>query len=319
VGDKGITPARVILDEASAKGKKTRQQREEWLEQQKDFRNPTSINTGGPLGILWRTRFAQEFWCRLHELEWFAKVREVVWDQSDRLGRPLLTLLYLAPDRQKLNGWLDGISLTGLGLAATMLWRGAANVPLLLGLYLCQRSLMAVGGTWYGYGWEPQLAECGFHAMFLVPLWSLNSFDMAVPHVVIWALRWYLFRIMIGAGLIKLKSGDPKWKLRNLSAMEVFYETQPVPNPFTRTFHSAPKLWHKLEVLSNHFVELVAPWLLILPGIGRSWRIIGGLIQLSFQCILISSGNLRYVSSNAKYQHHSASRVALLIERLLFY
>eukprot|EP00978_Attheya_sp_CCMP212_P023621 scaffold72706_cov52-Attheya_sp.AAC.8 len=227
VGDKGITPARVILDEASAKGKSTRQQRDDWLEQRKDFRNPTSVNTGGPLGILWRTRFVQQFWWRLHELEWFAKIREVVWDRSDRFGRPLLTLLCLAPDRQKLNGWLDGISLTGLGLAATMLWRGAANVPLLLGLYLCQRSLMAVGGTWYGYGWEPQLSECGFHAMFLVPLWSLNSFDTAVPHVVIWALRWFLFRIMIGAGLIKLKSGDPKWKLRNLSAMNYFYETQP--------------------------------------------------------------------------------------------
>ena len=101
---------------------------------------------------------------------------------------------------------------------------------------------------------------------------------------------------MIGAGLIKLKSGDPKWKLRGpkrLSTMDYFYATQPVPNPLTRYFHKMPKAWHRFEVLVNHFVELVAPWLLILPGIGRNWRIAGGVIQLAFQSVLITSGNLR--------------------------
>ena len=78
---------------------------------------------------------------------------------------------------------------------------------------------MAVGGPWYGYGWEPQLAELTFHAMFLVPLWSLEPFFGAgvvgggafpVPAPVIAAVRWYLFKIMLGAGLIKLKSSDRK-------------------------------------------------------------------------------------------------------------
>ena len=100
---------------------------------------------------------------------------------------------------------------------------------------------------------------------------------------------------MIGAGLIKLRSGDKKWKMNNLSAMNYFYETQPVPNPLTKHFHMAPKAWHKFEVLSNHFVELVAPWLLIMPWLGRKWTICGGVIQLIFQSILISSGNLRCV------------------------
>ena len=101
---------------------------------------------------------------------------------------------------------------------------------------------------------------------------------------------------MIGAGLIKLRSGDFKWKFRGpakLSVMDYFYETQPVPNPNSRFFHKMPKIWHKFEVLMNHFVELVAPWLLILPFIGRRLRIAGGLLQLVFQSILILSGNLR--------------------------
>ena len=103
----------------------------------------------------------------------------------------------------------------------------------------------------------------------------------------------------MGAGLIKLRSGDQKWKFRGerrLSTMDYFYETQPVPNPLTRYFHKMPKPWHRFEVLTNHFVELVAPWLLILPGISREWRIAGGLIQLVFQSVLITSGNLSFLN-----------------------
>ncbi len=120
-------------------------------------------------------------------------------------------------------------------------------------------------------------------------------------------MRWFLFRIMMGAGLIKLRSGDPKWKLKNLSAMDYFYETQPVPNPFTKFFHMAPKWWHKFEVLSNHFIELVAPWILIMPFLGRKWTIAGGFIQILFQFILIASGNLRYVLSLFVVLHHEPS------------
>jgi len=101
----------------------------------------------------------------------------------------------------------------------------------------------------------------------------------------------------MGAGLIKIKSGDPKWKLRDLSAMDYFYETQPVPNPFSRYFHWMPKWWHKGEVLMNHFVELIAPWLLLLPfGLLTNWRRAGGIIQLAFQAILILSGNLSFLN-----------------------
>src|SRR5210317_1483129 len=91
---------------------------------------------------------------------------------------------------------------------------------------------MSVGGVFYGYGWEPQLAELTFHAMFLVPLLSMNPFFGSkggiypVPSLIIWAIRFYLFKIMLGAGLIKVKSSDAKWKPGNLSAMKYFYETQ---------------------------------------------------------------------------------------------
>jgi hypothetical protein len=76
--------------------------------------------------------------------------------------------------------------------------------------------------------------------------------------------------------------------------MDYFYETQPVPNPVTRYFHWMPKWWHKFEVLTNHFVELVAPWMLLSPL--ASLRRAGGLFQMIFQVVLISSGNLSFLN-----------------------
>ena len=158
--------------------------------------------------------------------------RDKFWYRTDRADRPLPCLLWLAKDRTNLNPWLDGLANGGLMLSAIMLATGSANAFLLFALYIIQRSFMSVGGVFYGYGWEPQLAEITFHAMFLVPLLSMNPFFGSkgglypVPSLVIWAIRFYLFKIMLGAGLIKVKSSDAKWKPGNLSAMKYFYETQ---------------------------------------------------------------------------------------------
>ena len=108
-------------------------------------------------------------------------------------------------------------------------------------------------------------------------------------------MRYFLFRIMIGAGLIKLKSGDSKWKYPNFSAMDYFYETQPVPNPLTRYFHFMPRKWHRFEVLTNHFIEMIVPFGMILP-IGRNVKIYSGFLQILFQMVLITSGNLSFLN-----------------------
>lgn len=295
IGDNGLTPAQHPLDSAEKRGRLKRQRREEWMRNKKKYKYnsvPRSV-----LGALKSLKLVRSVGDALNNSTWFARMREVLSDRSDANGYPLVTLLWFAKDRQNLNRWLDGIAISGLAMASVVFLLGAANLPLLLGLWLCQRSIMAVGGPFYGYFWEPILAEMGFHALFMVPLLSLNPVPshLPVPLVVVWAMRWFLFRIIMGAGLIKIR-GDRKWK--DLTAMNYFYETQPVPHPLSRYLHWAPNWWHKWEVLTNHFVELVAPWLLILPGLSRKWRIAGGIIQVLFQMALISSGNLRYVSWN---------------------
>lgn len=269
IGDHGITPARRVLDSAQRRGKHKRRERQEWLEQ---------------------FHHALPRWKRLlYHDKVYQNVREKLWDRADRLGRPVTTVLWLCKDRSHLNPWLNNIALVGMTFSLYILFKGAANVPLLLTCWICQRSLMAVGGCWYGYGWEPQLAELGFHALFLVPFLSLSStYSTPPPLLVIYSIRWYLFKIMMGAGLIKLKSGDWKWK--DLSAMDSFYETQPVPNPLSKYFHLYSN--HKLEVLVNHVVEVICPFLLLVPQTTRA----GGLIQIAFQVLLILSGNLSFLN-----------------------
>src|SRR5262249_3572575 len=102
--------------------------------------------------------------------------------------------------------------------------------------------------------------------------------------------RWLIFRIMFGAGLIKLR-GDPCW--RDLTCLYYHYETQPIPNPLSWWLHFRAHWFHQFGVLWNHFIELIVPWF----GFGpRVVRHIVGVLLVSFQMILIVSGNLSFLN-----------------------
>lgn len=170
---------------------------------------------------------------------------------------------------------LSGFSEMG-GLIFSMI-----NWFLLWSIYL---SFVNIGQIFYGYGWEILLLESGFLAIFL------GSADIDPSIWMIWLYRWVLFRVMFGAGLIKLR-GDLCWK--NLTTMFFHYETQPLPGPLSRFFHRLPRFIHKLSVLFTHFIELVVPFFVLFPGqIGG----VAGLLMLLFQGLLILSGNLSWLN-----------------------
>jgi hypothetical protein len=102
--------------------------------------------------------------------------------------------------------------------------------------------------------------------------------------------RWLIFRIMLGAGLIKWQ-GDPCW--RDLTCLDYHFETQPVPNPLSPLFHRMPHEVLAVGLLFNHLVELIAPWFVFGP---RRLRLIAGVAMLSFQLTLIVSGNLSFLN-----------------------
>jgi Lipase maturation factor len=194
--------------------------------------------------------------------------------------------------------WLDASDATfraggyvGLGLSLLVLF-GLANVPILFVLWLLYMSFVHVGQIFYGYGWEMLLLETGFLAIFLAPLGNPAPFARRAPPspIVIVLLRWLVFRLMLGAGLIKLR-GDPCW--RDLTCMVFHYETQPNPNPLSWYFHQAPVWFHQLEVLFNHIVELAAPFFVFGP---RRPRLVAGALVVLFQVLLILSGNLSFLN-----------------------
>ena len=168
---------------------------------------------------------------------------------------------------------------------------GATNAVVLFALWVLYLSFVHVGQIFYGYGWETQLLETGFLAAFLCPVRSMRPFPRsATPKIVIWLLRWLVFRVMLGAALIKLRN-DPCW--RDLTCLDHHFETQPNPNPLSWAFHLAPHGVHAAGVLFNHFVELVVPWFVVGP---RRLRHAAGALLVGYQGVLIASGNLSFLN-----------------------
>ena len=188
------------------------------------------------------------------------------------------------------DGVLVAVALLGAALSLIVLL-GYANGIILLELWVLYISIVHVGQDWYSFGWEIQLLETGFLAVFLCPLMDGRPFPARRPPVVvIWLYRWLIFRIMLGAGLIKMR-GDPCWS--DLTCLAYHYETQPVPNPLSPVLHFMPVWFHKLGVLFNHLSEMVAPFFVFGP---RRARHVAGILLVSFQLFLIASGNLSFLN-----------------------
>jgi hypothetical protein len=178
----------------------------------------------------------------------------------------------------------------GVGLSLLVL-AGLANALLMAVLWALYLSFVHIGQDWYGYGWEIQLLETGFLAIFLCPLLDPRPFPRRPPPTaVLWLYRWLILRIMLGAGLIKLR-GDRCW--RDLTCLYYHYETQPLPNPLSRWLHFRPHWFHRAGVLFNHLAELVAPWFAFWPRVAR--HAAGG-VMLALQVFLILSGNLSFLN-----------------------
>jgi len=179
---------------------------------------------------------------------------------------------------------------TGFILSCVVL-AGYANAILLTVLWLLYMSFVHAGQDWYGYGWEIQLLETGFLSIFLCPLLDMRPFPKRGPPMLIIGLfRWLIFRIMLGAGLIKIR-GDEVW--RDATALYYHFETQPLAGPLSRWFHFLPRAVLKAGVWYNFLAELIAPWFVFWPRIARH---ISGIVMILLQIILIASGNLSFLN-----------------------
>jgi hypothetical protein len=186
--------------------------------------------------------------------------------------------------------FLTVVAWTGMVLAVAVvvglpeagpLWLSIAVWLVLWALYL---SIVNAGQAFYAFGWESLLLEAGFLASLLGPA------QAAPPLPIVWLLRWLLFRVEFGAGLIKLR-GDRCW--RDLTCLYHHHETQPMPNPLSWYFHHLPEPLHKAEVLANHLTQLVVPFGLLAP---QPVAGVAAVVVVVHQAWLLLSGNFSWLN-----------------------
>jgi hypothetical protein len=169
-----------------------------------------------------------------------------------------------------------------LGLSERLGWWFSAAIW--GALWLLYLSIVNVGQMFYAFGWESLLLEAGFLAIFS------GSRALFPSLVVMFLLRWLVFRVEFGAGLIKLR-GDECW--RNLTCLQYHHETQPMPNAMSWYFHNLPAPFHTLEAAGNFFFQLVVPFGLFLP---QPIAGISAALIIGSQLWLVASGNFAWLN-----------------------
>lgn len=173
--------------------------------------------------------------------------------------------------------WLN----QGPAMIAALEWTGlVAAVGLVLNfwprlmLFVCWLCLLSFARGWVVFS-DPQvdwlMLEVALLAIPFAPAgWrpGLGAHSSPRP-LVLFMLRWLLFRVMFESGLAKFMSGEPRW--RDFTAMDVLYETAPCPTILGYLDHQLPHWWHLVETALTFAAELLAPLLAVFAGRRGRW------------------------------------------------
>jgi predicted DCC family thiol-disulfide oxidoreductase YuxK len=179
--------------------------------------------------------------------------------------------------------------LCGAGVAMSVLVVfDIAPAACLFLLWLVYLSLATVCGEFLGFQWDNLLLEIGLLAIFFAPPQPLPGIKRPGPpsRVVLWLLRWLLFRLMFESGLVKLVSGDESWS--KLRALNFHYATQPLPTWIGWYAHQLPAGAQRGCVAFMFIIELAVPFLIFAP---RRLRSVGCALLLLLQVVIFLTGN----------------------------
>jgi predicted DCC family thiol-disulfide oxidoreductase YuxK len=195
------------------------------------------------------------------------------------------TLSWISPG----DGFLHFQCAAGVA-ASLLLVAGLAPAWSAAAAWLFYLSLSIAGQTFLEFQWDILLTEAGLLAVFLAAPSRLRvRGGLAAPRLARFLLVWLLFRLMLSSGAVKLGSGDEAW--RNLTALRVHYETQPLP-PWTAWFmHQFPAGFHTVSCVFMFFVELAVPFLFFAP---RRLRHFAAAMTILLQVIVELTGNYAF-------------------------
>lgn len=185
------------------------------------------------------------------------------------------------------DGFLYGLCTAGV-LLAVLLTAGIAPIPVLAMLWLVYLSLSVAGQAFCSFQWDTLLLEAGFLAMFLAPRppWAWRPPPQRPPASGLWLQRLLLFKLMFLSGITKLLSGDPAW--RDLSALPVHYQTQPLPTWIGYFAYGLPEWFHHASVVAMYVIEIGFALLIFGP---RRVRHVAGAGLILFQVLIAATGN----------------------------
>jgi predicted DCC family thiol-disulfide oxidoreductase YuxK/uncharacterized membrane protein YphA (DoxX/SURF4 family) len=178
----------------------------------------------------------------------------------------------------------------GVGLSLLLLF-GIAPAPALFLLWCLYLSLTSVCTPFMDFQWDQLLLETGFLAIFFAPLqWIERPSRQSRPSfLVLWLLRWLIFRLMLESGCVKLMSGDISWW--NLTALRFHYETQPLPTWIGWYAFQLPGGVQAFCTFVLLGIELVVPALIFA---GRKARITAAGIFIFLQVLILLTGNYTF-------------------------
>ncbi|MFM8617381.1 MAG: lipase maturation factor family protein [Opitutaceae bacterium] len=169
----------------------------------------------------------------------------------------------------------------GPALVSVLQWSGLLaatalvfNVWPRLALFICWISLLSFARVWRIFS-EPQVDWLMLEvALLSIPFAPAGvrpglGADRPPSPLTMFMMRWLLIRVMLGPGLAKFLSGDPRW--RDFSALGHLYETAPSPTVLAYFDHHLPVAWHVFEWGLTFAAEIGAPLLAIFGGSRCRW------------------------------------------------
>ena len=175
------------------------------------------------------------------------------------------------------NAALQGAAIAGAGLALLLLAGLGRPRPILALLFVLYLSLYQAGQIFTSFQWDHLLLESGFLAIFVAG---------GPTRLVVLLYDCLLFRLRFLSGFFKLASGDPSW--RDFTALNYYFETQPLPHVGSWYAHQLPQWALQTGVGFTFFTELIVPFFIFLP---RPFRIFAAATTILAQLAIIATSN----------------------------
>ena len=151
----------------------------------------------------------------------------------------------------------------------------------LIAAFVLYLSLHQVSQPFLNFQWDGLLLETGLLAIFLATRTG----------IVIFLFRWLLFKLRFLSGISKLSSGDPAWS--GLTALNSYFEVQPLPTPFAWYVHLFPEWLLRFGTGATLVIEILVPFMMFMP---RKWRFAAAWITIFWQLLIILTSNHNWIN-----------------------